>query len=63
MTATTMKKLRADTCRWPIGDPKESDFHFCGDLSDGVQSYCAHHMGLAHNETRGHASSRAKKTV
>ena len=23
--------LKLNTCRWPIGDPKDDDFHFCGE--------------------------------
>jgi len=36
-------------CRWPVGDPKDAGFHFCGaDKPLGGQSYCAYHMGLAY---------------
>lgn len=24
--------LTIDTCRWPLGDPADSDFHYCGEL-------------------------------
>lgn len=39
--------LKECMCRWPVGDPKGENFHFCGrQKSDGV-SYCEHHTRLA----------------
>ena len=35
-------------CRWPIGDPKSLDFHFCGEPADEKQSYCAKHQAMAY---------------
>ena len=26
----TVNDLTSTSCRWPIGDPKDEDFHFCG---------------------------------
>jgi len=26
----TTLTLTAETCKWPIGDPTEADFHYCG---------------------------------
>ena len=26
----TLLDLEAGDCRWPIGDPQQPDFHFCG---------------------------------
>jgi GcrA cell cycle regulator len=34
-------------CRWPEGDPKAGDFHFCGRRSVESLSYCARHARLA----------------
>jgi GcrA cell cycle regulator len=36
-----MVQLGAHACKWPIGDPKGSDFSFCGRQADG--RYCAAH--------------------
>lgn len=36
-----MAHLGAHACKWPIGDPKSSDFSFCGRQADG--RYCAAH--------------------
>jgi len=39
--------LEPEHCRWPIGNPKEADFVFCGAaMRDG--SYCSHHARIAH---------------
>jgi len=33
------------TCRWPVGDPKDAEFFFCGGPSDlaGGRPYCVDH--------------------
>jgi GcrA cell cycle regulator len=44
----TIEMLTERTCKWPIGDPGNHDFHFCGtDSLDGVP-YCEYHSGLAY---------------
>jgi GcrA cell cycle regulator len=41
----TFMKLRAHQCKYPVGDPKASDFFFCGALQKEKSSYCpAHHQ-------------------
>lgn len=43
----SIASLTERTCRWPIGDPTESDFHFCGcDVEEG-SPYCSYHSKLA----------------
>ena len=42
----TVLALGARDCRWPIGDPRASDFSFCGHPADGV--YCRWHSALAY---------------
>ena len=39
--------LRDCMCRWPIGDPQEESFHFCGREKASGVSYCAHHARVA----------------
>ena len=47
-TAVTVRTLTGRTCRWPIGDPKLPDFHFCGcDKGPAPGPYCSHHAALA----------------
>ena len=36
------------TCRWPIGDPKDENFHFCGRKVRMGQTYCEEHAALAY---------------
>ena len=40
--------LKLNTCRWPIGDPTEADFHFCGKNTAMGKPYCAEHCALAY---------------
>lgn len=39
--------LEASDCRWPIGDPKEADFHFCGRGKVAGLPYCEPHAKRA----------------
>ena len=39
--------LTERTCKWPIGDPTEEDFHFCGLPSVAGKPYCEHHVAVA----------------
>ncbi len=43
---TDLLDLRAAQCRWPIGDPREDGFAFCGRQTTGI-SYCEHHARIA----------------
>ncbi len=36
------------TCRWPLGDPKDENFHFCGKKVKIGQTYCEEHAALAY---------------
>ncbi len=40
--------LKETMCRWPIGDPSEESFHFCGRTKAGPMPYCEHHARLAY---------------
>jgi len=39
--------LKLNTCRWPIGDPTDEDFHFCGATTVVGKPYCAEHCAMA----------------
>lgn len=41
------------TCRWPIGDPKDENFHFCGRKIRMGQTYCEEHAALAYVKPAG----------
>ncbi|MBK8174239.1 MAG: global cell cycle regulator GcrA-like protein [Rhodospirillales bacterium] len=54
--------LNASMCSWPVGNPGESDFHFCGEPAASGKPYCAKHCAVAYirtNRDRGGASSVA----
>lgn len=38
---------KGHTCMWPIGDPKEKDFRFCGAGALPDKPYCAEHTSRA----------------
>lgn len=40
--------LKERMCRWPIGDPQEPGFKFCGGPSVEGVPYCNHHARLAY---------------
>jgi GcrA cell cycle regulator len=43
----TLQKLNRNDCRWPIGDPQDADFHFCGKPQASGHSYCEFHWRKA----------------
>ena len=43
-----MADLKERMCRWPIGDPRDEDFHLCGcDAVPGLP-YCVDHAKIAY---------------
>lgn len=50
-----MFELREKMCRWPLGDPKEPDFRFCGCQAVAGLPYCGEHAKIAYQ-----AASRAR---
>jgi GcrA cell cycle regulator len=44
----TIYALTEQTCKWPIGDPGDEDFHFCGNDSLEGAPYCEYHAGVAY---------------
>lgn len=53
--------LKENMCRWPIGDPAEEDFHFCGRPSGQGTPYCEVHERVAYQppQTRRRDSKAA----
>jgi len=41
-------ELSALTCRWPIGDPRDVTFHFCGKRVLTGKPYCSEHAAVAY---------------
>lgn len=46
LTVRTMPLFGA--CRWPIGDPEEAGFHFCGARAEPGRPYCEQHARIAY---------------
>jgi len=44
----SLQMLTEHTCKWPIGDPGDEEFHFCGHDSLGTGPYCEYHAGVAY---------------
>ncbi len=40
--------LKPSMCRWPLGDPRDEDFGFCGDHVIAGLPYCAEHAKMAY---------------
>ena len=43
----TTLHLTSYTCRWPIGDPVQPDFHYCGALPLQGRNYCEKHEAMS----------------
>ena len=56
-SAVAIMSLSSVSCRWPIGDPKSSNFKFCDHKAQGQKPYC-----LEHYISSRVLSNRNKKT-
>jgi GcrA cell cycle regulator len=58
----SLLELTNESCRWPIGDPTQKSFHFCGepgaDLAQGIP-YCERHRQRAYTRPRPTEADRA----
>ncbi len=45
---TTLLDLSEKVCKWPIGHPGETDFHFCGKPAQTGFPYCSEHCAIAY---------------
>ncbi|MEL7172748.1 MAG: GcrA family cell cycle regulator, partial [Pseudomonadota bacterium] len=44
----SLLELTERTCKWPIGDPTEDNFFFCGLPALPGKPYCEHHVLVAY---------------
>jgi len=44
----TILELNDNTCRWPMGDPRDEDLHYCGRPPEAKRPYCLHHTRIAY---------------
>ncbi len=47
-TKTSLLDLSEKICKWPIGHPGDTDFHFCGKPSQAGFPYCSEHCLIAY---------------
>jgi GcrA cell cycle regulator len=55
----TIMELRENMCRWPLGDPSQPEFRFCGGKSTPGAAYCPHHSQVAYQP----ASDRNRRRI
>jgi GcrA cell cycle regulator len=48
----TLLDLQRNDCRWPIGEPRHPDFHFCGAPRLPDRPYCELHWQMAFQPPR-----------
>ena len=48
----TILSLTDRMCKWPVGDPRDKDFHFCGKAAEACMPYCAEHAAKAYQPAR-----------
>ncbi len=57
--SATVLTLGAHMCKWPIGDPSNDGFSFCGRVSAGDGPYCAHHAQVAYQPQQKRTGKRS----
>jgi hypothetical protein len=55
----TVLTINDRMCRWPIGDPGNQDFHFCGHKPRAGSPYCAAHCSVAYDPVSESRRQRA----
>ena len=53
----TVLTINDRMCRWPIGDPSENEFHFCGRKPKPGSPYCEGHARKAYQPQQPRRSS------
>jgi GcrA cell cycle regulator len=59
----TIMELRENMCRWPLGDPSQIDFRFCGGRSNPGVAYCPHHAQLAYQPANDRRRDRRPMAI
>lgn len=57
----TLLELEANECRWPLGDPRQEGFHFCGAQQVLGRPYCIQHWQLSFVPGKGRQHVSAEK--
>ena len=59
----SLMDLKMNSCRWPIGDPKDADFHFCGKDTVTGKPYCREHCKIAYTSLKELANQNKKDAI
>lgn len=64
----TVLDLESSDCRWPIGDPRQPGFHFCGTQVALGRPYCIEHWQLSfvtrqHGQPSGQSQQQAARQL
>jgi GcrA cell cycle regulator len=60
----TILELRDSMCRWPIGDPTQAEFRFCGARkTPGDGPYCGCHAAIAYQPQQDRRRHRPQKSA
>lgn len=54
-----LRELTSQMCHWPIGDPCDADFHYCGNPPAPHRNYCEAHAGKARQPQGGKGGGNA----
>ena len=54
----TIMELKEAMCRWPMGDPTNAEFRYCGAESPSGGSYCAFHARVAYQPVQDRRRDR-----
>lgn len=54
----TLLEVTDRKCKWPVGDPRDADFHFCGAPSPAGIPYCVEHASIAYQSTPARGAKR-----
>ncbi|MDA9591951.1 GcrA family cell cycle regulator [Pelagibacteraceae bacterium] len=66
MNPISFAGIKDGLCRWPIGEPEDLDFKFCGRSSNDGVVYCDEHHSLAYqplSQTRQKRTNRKRFKV
>src|SRR6202021_2152837 len=58
----TIIELKESMCRWPLGDPANSEFPYCGSPT-ASGPYCGYHGGLAYQPPQDRRRDRSRRTL
>ena len=60
----TIMELRESMCKWPLGDPMQADFRYCGARAPvGGAPYCTTHANLAYQPAQDRRRSSDRKQL